>query len=172
MGECKHGRSGGRGAPGAGAAPAGLTIEQVKRMMQIRMTGFGAQISALLAAGVAAAGGLVGVASNADMGDGRLAAWGHGRVAAWDDGRPIALIVDAAQARDGRDLVDPRLEDVDAEVRLPRTDAEARTDVRYFDAQGYHVVVAGPLAEAAVDSTGVPARQVQDLDAGLSAIGG
>jgi hypothetical protein len=40
---------------------------------------------------------------------------------------------------------------VDATVRLPRTAAEALTDVRYFAAQGYDtVVVAGPLARAAV----------------------
>jgi hypothetical protein len=62
-----------------------------------------------------------------------------------------AVVIDAPAARDGRALVDPRLRAIDADVRLPRDAAEARTDVRYFAAQGYDtVVVAGPLARAAV----------------------
>ena len=135
-----------------------LAVQNAQGIAILRANGHNPPTNAIAVACGAGAvvTGLVGAVSTAGIGD----------------GRPIALIVDAAQARDGRDLVDPRLEDVDAEVRLPRTDAEARTDVRYFDAQGYQVVVAGPLAEAAADSTGVPARQVQDLDAGLSAIGG
>jgi hypothetical protein len=48
---------------------------------------------------------------------------------------------------------------VDAEVRLPRTPAEARTNVRYFDELGYRVVVAGPRAEAAAAAIGVPGHE-------------
>ena len=40
-----------------------------------------------------------------------------------------AVVIDAPAARDGRALVDPRLRAVDADVRLPRNAAEARTDV-------------------------------------------
>ena len=61
-----------------------------------------------------------------------------------------AIVIDAPAARDGRALVDPRLRAVDADVRLPRDAAEARTDVRYFAAQGYdRIVVAGPRSTAA-----------------------
>jgi len=68
-----------------------------------------------------------------------------------------ALVIDAAEGRHGRELVDARLRDVDADVRLPRTSTEARTNVRYFDALGYHVVVAGRRASAAAEATGVEA---------------
>ena len=61
-----------------------------------------------------------------------------------------AIVIDAPAARDGRALVDPRLRAIEADVRLPRNAAEARTDVRYFAAQGYdRVVVAGPRSTAA-----------------------
>src|SRR5687768_4495862 len=100
-----------------------------------RMTDLGAQIAALVAAGAVAAGGLAGTGSDEPAGS----------------TSGTALVIDAAAARDGRELVDPRLHDVDAEVRLPRTAAEARTNVRYFADQGYRLVVTGPRAGAAAD---------------------
>jgi hypothetical protein len=121
--------------------------------MLIRMTLIGTQIAALAAAGAVAAGGALG----ADSGD------------AAGSAPRTALVIDAAAARDGRDLVEDRLQAVDAEVRLPRTPAEARTDVRYFDAQDYRVVVAGPRANAAADATGVPAERASGLAGALAA---
>ena len=77
--------------------------------------------------------------------------------------------VDAPAARDGRALVDPRLRAVDADVRLPRSAAEARTDVRYFLAQGYdRVVVAGPRSTAATHDARV--MPVADLPEALAAV--
>jgi hypothetical protein len=118
------------------------------------MTGLGTQIAALLAAASAAAGGLVA----ADPGGAT--------------GSPprTALVIDAAAARDGRELVDPRLRSVDAEVRLPRTSAEAHTDVRYFAALGYRLVVAGVGAGAAADAAGVAAVRVPGLRGALAAV--
>jgi hypothetical protein len=79
-----------------------------------------------------------------------------------------AIVIDAPAARDGRALVDPRLRAVDAEVRLPRDAAEARTDVRYFAAQGYdRIVVAGPRSTAAADGPAIV--RVADLPAALAA---
>jgi hypothetical protein len=95
------------------------------------MTGLASALASLTAAGALAAGGAL--APGADQPVPRT-----------------ALVIDAPAARDGRALVDPRLRTVEADVRLPRSAAEARTDVRYFAAQGYDtVVVAGPLARAA-----------------------
>ena len=85
-------------------------------------------------------------------------------------GSRTALVIDAAAGRDGRELVDPRLRDSDAQVRLPRTEAEAATDVRYFAAQGYRVVVAGPKASAAARHTGVVAVSERDLTGALAAV--
>jgi hypothetical protein len=82
-----------------------------------------------------------------------------------------ALVIDAAAGRDGRELLDARLRHVDAEVRLPRTSAEARTNVRYFAALGYRVVVTGPLAGAAASATGTPAVRSADLAAAVAAAG-
>ena len=117
--------------------------------MLIRMTGLGTQIGALLAAGAVAAGGLLGAGS----------------------GRPAprtAIVVDAAIARDGRNLVDQRLRAADADVRLPRTQAEALTDVRYFVAAGYdRVIVAGPRSSATSDSD---VERAADLAGALAAI--
>jgi hypothetical protein len=80
-----------------------------------------------------------------------------------------AIVIDAPAARDGRALVDDRLRALDADVRLPRDAAEARTDVRYFAAQGYdRIVVAGPRATAAADGPAVV--RVADLSAALAAI--
>ena len=85
-------------------------------------------------------------------------------------GSRTALVVDAIAGRDGRELVDPRLRDSDAQVRLPRTDAEARTDVRYFAAQGYRVVVTRPKATAAARDTGVAAVSATGLTGALAAV--
>jgi hypothetical protein len=115
------------------------------------MTGLGTQIGTLLAAAAVAAGGLLA---------------GEG---AQPSVTPSALVIDAAAGRDGRDLVDAGLRSVDAEVRLPRSAAEARTNIRYFDALGYRVVVAGPDAGAAARATGVPAVRAADLPAALEA---
>jgi hypothetical protein len=115
------------------------------------MTGLKTQIGALLAAGAVAVGGLLGAGSD----------------------RPAprtALVIDAASARDGRALVDPRLRAVDADIRLPRTADEARTDVRYFAAQGRRVIVAGPAATAAARTTGTVARGAPDLAGALAAV--
>jgi hypothetical protein len=121
--------------------------------MLIRMMGIGTQITAAIAAVVAAAAGFVGASS----GDG--------------SGLPPrpALVIDAATVRDGRDLVDPRLLAADAEVRLPRTAAEARTNVRYLAELDRRVVVAGPKATAAAESTGVAAVKARDLSDALAA---
>jgi hypothetical protein len=123
--------------------------------MLVRMMDIGTQITAAIAAVAVAAGGLVG-ASSGDA-----------------SGSPsrTALVVDAAAARDGRDLVDPRLQSADAEVRLPRTAAEARTNVRYMAELGNRVVVVGPKATAAADSTGVAAVKARDLGDALAAAG-
>ena len=80
-----------------------------------------------------------------------------------------AIVIDAPAARDGRALVDPRLRGVDADVRLPRDATEARTDVRYFAAQGYdRVIVAGPRATAA--ATDADVVRAADLPGALAAV--
>jgi hypothetical protein len=119
------------------------------------MTGLGTQIGALLAAGAVAVGGLLGAGSD----------------------RPApprtALVVDAALARGGRALVDPRLRAVDADIRLPRTQAEALTDVRYFSALGYdRIIVAGPRSTAAVGEADIAALRATGLNHALAAAGG
>jgi hypothetical protein len=119
------------------------------------MMDMGTQITALLAAAAVTAGGLAGASSGDEAGSAPRA----------------ALVIDAAAARDGRDLVDSRLRDADAEVRLPRTLAEARTDVRYLAELGHRVVVAGPQASAAADSAGVHAVRATDLSGALAAAG-
>ena len=116
------------------------------------MTFLGTHIAAVLAAGAVA----TGVAFGADAGaDGA--------------GRPTALVVDASLARQGRDLVDRRLEHVDAAVRLPRNATEARTNVRYFDELGYRVYVAGAQATGAAEAIGVDATPVDGLEGALAA---
>ena len=117
-----------------------------------RMTGLGTQIATLLAAGAVAAAGLF----SADSGE---------------RASGTALVVDAAAARDGRDLVDARLDGVHAELRLPRSTAEAFTNVRYFDTLGYRVVVVGRQASAAADAADVPAVRAPDLTSALVAVG-
>ena len=117
------------------------------------MMDLGTHITAVLAAAAVAAGGLAGATS--------------------DDGSAsspeTAIVIDAAAARDGRDLIDPRLQDADAEVRLPRTAAEARISVRYMVELGKRVVVAGPQATAAADGAGVAAVKAGDLTGALAA---
>jgi hypothetical protein len=108
-------------------------------------------------AGALALGGLLG----ADQDSGSV---GSG------DSTRTALVIDASQGRDGRELVDPRLRDLDADVRLPRNSEEARTNVRYFDALGYRVVVAGPQASAAAQTTGVDAVRAAGLPQALAAL--
>ena len=115
----------------------------------------GTQVTALVAAVAVAGGGLAGATS----GDSAGSASG------------TALVIDAAAARDGRDLVDPRLQDAGAEVRLPRTAEEARASVRYMAELGKRVVVAGPQATAAADSTGVAAVKAGGLTGALAAAG-
>jgi hypothetical protein len=115
------------------------------------MTDIGTQLTALIAVVGVAAGGLLGSDSR-------------------EQPAPrTALVIDASAARDGRDLVDPRLSDVDADVRLPRTPTEARTNVLYFDALGYRVVVAGPTADEAADAAGVDAVHARGLPGALKA---
>jgi hypothetical protein len=119
--------------------------------MLIRMTDIGTQLTALIAVVGVATGGLLGTDSR-------------------EDPAPrTALVIDASAARDGRDLVDPRLEGVDADVRLPRSSTEARTNVLYFDSLGYRVVVAGPTSNSAADAAGVDAVHTPDLPGALRA---
>ncbi len=115
------------------------------------MTDIGTQLTALIAVVGVATGGLLG----SDSGE--------------DPAPRTALVIDASAARDGRDLVDPRLKSVDADVRLPRNSTEARTNVLLFDSLGYRVVVAGPTANAAADAAGVDALHAQDLPGALNA---
>jgi hypothetical protein len=117
------------------------------------MTFIGTHIAAVLAAGAVA----TGVAFGAESAPGG------------DAGARTALVIDASLASQGRELVDPRLEDVDAAVRLPRDADEARTNVRYFDELGYRVYVAGPEATAAAERTGVAAAAVDGLAGALDA---
>jgi hypothetical protein len=116
------------------------------------MTEIGTVITAIVAALAVAVAGLIGSGSDGSSSPG------------------TALVIQAGAARDGRELVDPRLEGVDAEVRLPRTAAEARTNLRYFAAQGHRIVVAGPQAAAAARQAGVPAERVADLSGALAAV--
>ena len=114
------------------------------------MTLLGTHIAAVLTAGMVAAGSVF--AAQAD-----------------EQTAPTALVIDAALARDGRDLVDSRLADVDAEVRLPRDADEARTNVRYFDELDYRVYVAGAQATAAAEQAGVDATSVHGLAGAVAA---
>jgi hypothetical protein len=99
-------------------------------------SGLGTSIAALLAVGAGAVGS--GVSETTATPD----AGGHQAA--------TALVVDAALARDGRDLIAPRLRSAAAELRIPRTPAEALMDVRYLDALGYRVIAVGPDARTAV----------------------
>jgi hypothetical protein len=118
--------------------------------MLIRMTGIATGIASLAAAGALTIGAALAPADHPAA-------------------PRTALVVDASAARDGRELIDPRLRAVEADVRLPRSTSEARTDVRYFAAQGYdRIVVAGPRSTAAADGASVV--RVADLRGALAAI--
>jgi hypothetical protein len=106
------------------------------------MTGIGTTIASALVTTLVAAGGVAGGFASGSPASGSGSS----------DGR-TALVIDASLGRDGRALVDPRLRALDAELRLPRTAAEARTDLRYFAAQGYRLVVAGPDSREAARET-------------------
>jgi hypothetical protein len=135
--------------------------DHIIRSMLIRMTGKRTRIVALLAAASVVGGS---VAAGTLFGADAVATGAADR-----HGSPIALVIDASLARDGRQLVDPRLEGVDAEVRLPRNSREATTNVRYFEALDYRVYVAGPRSTAAAERTGVDATAVDGLDGALAA---
>jgi hypothetical protein len=98
------------------------------------MTGLATTLTSALVAGVIAAGSLLGGGTG---------------------GTHTAVVVDAALARDGRDLVAPHLRRLDAELRIPRTEAEAEMDLRYLAKQGYRVVAIGPESRAAAVAAGV-----------------
>ena len=117
------------------------------------MTLFGTHIAAVLTAGAVAAGAVFG--AEASTGE--------------DAAQPTALVIDSSLASQGSELVDPRLDDVDAAIRLPRNADEARTNVRYFDALDYRVYVAGGRSTAAAEQTGVNATEVDGLDGALAA---
>jgi hypothetical protein len=118
------------------------------------MTLIGTQIAAVLAAGAVATGAVFGAEAPVDGDDGAAS---------------TALVIDASLARDGRELVDPRLEAVDAEVRVPRDADEARVNVRYFDDLDYRVYVAGAQATAAAREAGADAIAVEGLEGALAA---
>jgi hypothetical protein len=115
------------------------------------MTQIGILISTFLAAAAVTVGGVLGGDSSGT-------------------GSREALVVDAGAARDGRELIAPELRGVDAELRLPRTAAEALTNVRYFAAQGYRLVVTGPHSSAAARSAGVMAVRAPDVGSALRAV--
>jgi hypothetical protein len=117
------------------------------------MTGFGSTIAAFLAGAAVAVGGVLAGSSDGS-------------------GAHNALVIDAGAGRDGRELLDGRLRAADAEVRLARTSSEASTDVRYFAAQGYRVIVVGPLATDAAATAGVQAVRADDLAGALAAVKG
>jgi hypothetical protein len=114
------------------------------------MTGIGSTIAAFLAGGAVALGGAL--------------AGGSG-----DPASQTALVVDAASGRDGRQLLDERLRGTHAVVRLPRSSAEALTDVRYLAEQGYRVVVTGPQASDAARAAGVDAVSAPTLESAVAA---
>ena len=117
------------------------------------MTPIATHIAAVLAATTVAVGAVLGAEASAGN----------------DGKQPTALVIDASLARDGRELLDPRLKAVDAEVRLPRDADEARVNVRYFDALDYRLYVAGATATGAAEQAGVPATEVDGLAGALDA---
>ncbi len=117
--------------------------------MLIRMTSLAAGVASLFCAGALAVGAALAPGA------------GHASPR-------TAIVIDAAAARDGRALVDRRLRTIDADVRLPRDAREARTDVRYFAAQGYdRVVVAGPRSTVA--ARGAAIVRAADLPGAVAA---
>jgi hypothetical protein len=122
------------------------------RSMLIRMTSLGTHVAAVVTAGAVAVGAVFGAEASTGA-----------------DPQRAALVIDSSLARHGSELVDPRLDDVDAAVRLPRTADEARTNVRYFDALDYRVYVAGARSTAAAEETGVGATEVDGVHGALAA---
>jgi hypothetical protein len=118
------------------------------------MTGFASTLGGLLATGVVAAGTLFGGGSDTPS-------TAESRT---------AIVIDASLASHGRDLVDDRLEGLDAEVRLPRDRFEAATDVRYLDRLGYTVVVAGELSTRAAEDAGEPAVYAGSVRTAVAAL--
>jgi hypothetical protein len=123
--------------------------------MLIRMTLVGTNIAALVTALVATGGGVLGSTAEGEE----------------SPAPRTALVIDAESARDGRDLLDDRLDGVDAEVRVARTAQEARTNVRYFAEQGYDIVVAGATSATAASEAGVSAERAGGLPGALAAAG-
>jgi uroporphyrinogen-III synthase len=81
------------------------------------------------------------------------------------------VVVDAAVARHGRDLLDPRLKAAGADVRVARSADEARTDVRYLAAAGEGaLVVVGPRSAAAAREAGVPALRAPGVAEAMRAL--
>jgi hypothetical protein len=117
------------------------------------MTGLGTQIATGLVTAAVAVGGALGAGA-----DGRSGSAPR-----------TALVIDAALARDGQELVDARLRDLDAAIRLPRNSTEAVVNVRYFSRLGYRLVVAGPVARQAADSAGLAAIPASGLESALAA---
>jgi hypothetical protein len=102
-------------------------------------------LAALLATGVA---GFLGLGALAEPAPPSSGAAGAARVALIVDAgpRPRATLRRAGAAASGAE----HSGSAEVAVRVPRTAAEAASDVRYFAAQRYAaVVVAGPLARAA-----------------------
>ena len=109
--------------------------------MLIRMTGIGTQIVALIGAATVAAGGLLGAGGGST---------GRRARRSWSIPRSPAT----AASSWTRACATPRTSCVSPDRR------EARTDVRYLEASGHRVVVAGPQASAA--AAGAPAERVRD----------
>jgi hypothetical protein len=118
------------------------------------MTAMATTFGGFLAAGVVAAGSLFGGGSDTPS----------------SAATRTAIVIDAPLASHGRDLVDDRLEGVNAEVRLPRDRFEAATDVRYFERLGYMVVVAGDGATRAAEDAGEPAVYAGSVGTALAAL--
>jgi hypothetical protein len=121
------------------------------------MTSIGTALAGALAAGAVAVGSAFGAGGGADTAGGG------------EKTERNALVIDQSLASDGRELVDARLEGVDAEVRVPRNATEADTNVRYFERLGYTVIVSGENATAAAESTGEPAVYAGGLGEAIAA---
>jgi hypothetical protein len=116
------------------------------------MTRIATHIAAVLTVGALAAGAVFGAEASTG-----------------ENAQRTAVVIDSSLASHGGELVDPRLDDVDAAVRLPRNSEEARTNIRYFDALDYRVYVAGARSTAAAEETGIDATEVDGLDGALAA---
>jgi hypothetical protein len=126
------------------------------------MTAIASTLGGVLAAGVVATGTLFGGGTDTTSAD------EHAGSAAAET--RTAIVIDASLGSHGRDLVDDRLEGLDAEVRLPRDRFEAATDVRYFDRLGYTVVVAGERSTRAAEDAGEPAVYAGSVRTAVAAL--